>query len=199
MRSPVTTKRGDQGMTTAISGLSYPKSHLVIECSGRVDALRAHTALARLRVLESGRADAAESAEFLFWLLHVCFLIGAQCSDPLDRHPEYRHEDMGPGHLAKLEAFQAALEGRVTLPRSFIVSASSVLAAELDVATTVARDLEREIVRLKEAFPEFNAEHILVFVNRLSDSLFMLARSFEDGIHTAVDYSSLERFGTLPG
>lgn len=186
-------------MTTAISGVSYPKSHLVIECSGRVDALRAHTALARLHLMESGRADAVESAEFLLWLLHVCFLIGAQCSDPLDKHPEYRQEDIAKRHLDVLEAYQAVLEGKVSLPRNFIVSASNVLAAELDVTTTIARDLEREVVRLKEAFPEFKAEHILVFVNRLSDTLFMLARSLEDGVHTVVDYSSLQRFGVLPG
>lgn len=193
MPSKVTTKRGDGGETTALSGDVYPKAHPVMECCGLVDSLRAHTALSRLQILESGREDAAELDEFLFWLLHTFFLIGTQCNDPLNKRREYHKEDISPKHLNELESAQADLEGRVDLERVFIASASNTLAAQVDVTCTVARDLERSIVALKKHYRDFDVEHILPFVNRLSDYLFILARHLEDGEHTALDYGVLDR------
>jgi cob(I)alamin adenosyltransferase len=69
-----------------------------------------------------------------------------------------------------------------------VLSGRNIAAAQLDIACTVARDAERGVVRLKEAVPEFQAEHVLAFMNRLSDSLFILARVLDGGEHTTVDY-----------
>ncbi len=191
MKSQVTTKRGDAGMTTTIAGEKLNKSHAIFECCGNLDALRAHTALCRLLVLESGHAEAPRIAEFLHWLLHVYFAIGSQCSDPRNAKPEYRRVDVGPEHLAQLEAHQAEFESRVKLPRQFVLSAATIATAQLDIACTSARAAERSVVRLKEAVPEFAAEQILAFMNRLSDSLFMLARWMDNGEFTTVDYGVL--------
>ncbi len=191
-RSQVTTKRGDQGETTALSGHHYPKSHPIMECTGAVDELRAQTALSRLMLLESSEGNYADSAEFLWWLLHTYFLLGAACSDPTNRHPEYRKGDIGPEHLARLEAFQAQLEAHVALPKAFIVSAANARAAQLDIAATCVRRLERSLVRLKEAIPEFDTTHLFPFINRLSDTLFMLARHLDNGDYNTVDYDALD-------
>jgi len=164
------------------------KSHPILECCGQIDALRAQTALARLMVLESGHPDADALGEFLRWLLHVYFLIGSQCNDPKNVHPEYRRVDVGPEHLAELEQYQAGFEARAKLPKQFVLSARNVPAAQLDVTCTVARAAERSIVRLKEAEPDFAAGHLLAFMNRLSDSLFMMARMLDGGDFTTVDY-----------
>ncbi len=192
MRSQVTTKRGDQGKTVTISGDEYSKSHPLLECCGDLDALRAETALCRLEVMKSGREDAEELGAFLFWLLHVYFLVGTQCNDPENKRPEFRKGEVGETHLARLEEMQARLEAEVRLPKAFVVSASNELAARFDLLCTSARRLERGVVRLKEAVPEFAAAEILCFVNRLSDFLYILARYLEDGEHTALDYGVLE-------
>ena len=63
----------------------------------------------------------------------------------------------------------------------------------MDIACTAARTLERNIVRLQEAIPAFDTRVILPFINRCSDSLYMLARHLEDGRHTTVDYGVLRR------
>ncbi len=191
LRSQVTTKKGDQGTTVTIAGVTLPKSHPTLEACGQIDALRSYTALCRLEVLASGRADAEHIAEFLRWALHIYFLIGSQCNDPENRKPEYRKVDVGPEHLAQLEAFQAGLEATTKLPRQFVLSASNPLAARIDYACTLARHAERAAVRLKEAVPVFKSEHILSFLNRLSDTLFMLARYLDGGKHLTVDYDSL--------
>ncbi|MDP7638182.1 MAG: ATP:cob(I)alamin adenosyltransferase [Candidatus Hydrogenedentes bacterium] len=191
-RSQVTTKRGDRGKTVAISGVTYSKSHVIMDVCGAVDSLRAHTAMARLLALESGAPDAAGHGAFLLWLMHVYFLIGSECSDPLNKHPEHRKQDVSAKHLEKLEAAQTELESRTRLPKRFVVGASNRVAAQLDIASTQARALERDVVRLMEAAPEFTADSILPFVNRLSDFLFMLARTIEDGQHITVDYGLLD-------
>jgi len=192
MKSRVTTGVGDSGATRTLAGEMTPKSHPILEATGQVDSLRAHLALIRLEILGSDHEDREAVAAALFWLLHVCFLVGTEVNDPEALHPEYRKETVGEKHLRFLEKDQTQMEGRITFPRAFIVSASSPLPARVDVAVTVARSLERSIVRLKEAVPAFEARHILAFVNRLSDYLYVLARYLEDGHHIAVDYSVLD-------
>lgn len=188
MKSQVTTKRGDLGETVTIAGDCLSKSHPILECCGKVDALRARTAMCRLAIEQSGCPDADNLVSILKWLLHTYFLIGAQCNDPLDKHPEYRKADLAPRHLEILEGHQAAIESVLELPKAFIVGASSRTAGEVDLACISARDLERSLVCLKELEPAFQAEHILKFLNRLSDFLFVLARHLEGGKHITVDY-----------
>jgi cob(I)alamin adenosyltransferase len=192
MKSHVTTKNGDAGTTRTLAGDYLPKSHPVLECTGRLDALRAHLATLRLAILADADEDAQALGDFLFWLLHVCFLLGAEVNDPACKHPEYRHRALGPQDLARLEAEQARVEKHLDLAKAFIVSASTPLAAQADVVATVARDFERALVRLKEAVPELDAANLLPFANRLSDFLFVLARHLERAQHIAVDYSVLE-------
>ena len=191
MGSRVTTKRGDTGDADTLGGDRLPKSHPVFECSGQVDMLRAQTALAYLELQVSGTESHRRLDETLQWLLHIYFLIGSHCNDPLNTHPEYRQLDLVPDHLKRLEAEQALLEASLRLPKSFILAASTPVAAQLDIACTQARALERSIVRLKETIPDFDVSVILPFVNRLSDYLFIAARVMEDGKHATVDYDSL--------
>lgn len=191
-RSQVTSKRGDTGETTTLGGDHVSKSHPAVECCGCVDELRAYAALVRQKTLAQRPGD-TESEEFLLWLMHCCFSIGSQCSDPRNAHPEHRRVDITPSHVDKLEAFQRRIEDKVKLPKQFIVSASNELAAHVDVMTTLARRLERAIVRLKEAEPAFDCATIIMFVNRLSDTLYMLARKFDGATHLTVDYRILER------
>lgn len=192
MRSQVTTKRGDSGKSTAMSGDQYPKSHPVFEACGNVDSVRARIAHLSLKILEQKPDHAEEHAEFLLWLIHTGFLIGSHCSDPKNKHPEYRNRDLAQEHLEKLDQFQASLETRVKLPKQFVSSASNELAALTDVLCTEIRKLERSIVALKEVEQEFDTKIILPFVNRMSDTLFMLARDLENGQHTTVDYTVLD-------
>lgn len=192
MDSQVTTKRGDAGTTVLISGDRESKSHPILECCGQLDTLRAGTALCRQSLLSLDDAQAQSAADFLNWLIHALFLVGSQCNDPLNRHPEYRHRDLTQEDLQRLEAYQAAFEAEVKLPRSFIAFATTRVSAELDVLCTQVRTFERSLIRLKEAVPEFQAEILIAFTNRLSDSIYMLARFMERGKYAPVDYGVLD-------
>jgi len=191
-KSRITTKQGDRGETTALSGDRHPKSHPIIECVGVLDELRAHTALVRQLLLERKARDCRALSDFLLWLLHAYFPLGSACSDPANKHPEYRKVEIGARHVERLEAEQLRLEREVCLPGGFVAGASNRLAAEVDVACAVARRFERALVRLAEVEPAFQTEHVFAFVNRLSDYLYVLARYLEEGRHVPVDYGCIE-------
>ena len=191
MKSQITTKRGDGGTGIALSGDTYSKSHVIMECVGCVDELRAHTALLRLQIIEERPHEYVVLDDFLFWLLHTFFLIGSACSDPIEKHHEYHRRTLCPKDIKELEEEQERLERQTPLAKRFVVSASNTLGAQADIAVTVARRLERNVVRLKEAIPEFEATHILAYVNRLSDYLYVLARTLDAGTQLGVDYAIL--------
>ncbi|GMW02879.1 MAG: ATP--cob(I)alamin adenosyltransferase [Candidatus Hydrogenedentota bacterium] len=191
MRSQVTTKKGDDGTTQTLGGERVSKCHPIIACTGCVDELRAQTALFRLHWKTSGLADPDDISGFLLWLLHTYFVIGAACSDPKNDKPDWHVREFGPEFLDRIEAMQLRLESQVTLPRQFIVSASNPLAAEMDVLTTASRRLERAIVQLKDSEPTFEAKHLLAFINRLSDTFYMMARFLDGGQFHTVDYGVL--------
>lgn len=192
MKSRVTTGNGDGGVTRSIAGDILPKDHPIMEACGKLDTLRAKTALLRLQVLDSDVTDKEELGEFLLWLLHVYFLMGTELNDPENKKPEYRVGVVNADHLNKLETLQEQLEVSLNLPKSFLVSATNLLGAECDVLATIARDLERSIVALKAAVPSFEEVAILALVNRLSDFYFILGRICENGEHLPVDYGVLE-------
>lgn len=189
MASYFTTKQGDSGTTRLISGDRVSKAHPAVSATGELDTLRAQLAEVRLMLLQEGEE---EIVAFLFWLLHACFLVGTEVNDPLCKKPEYRAGTIGDEHISRIEVEQARLEAQLALPRAFLVSASNLLAARIDIVTTQARKVEREVVRLKEAEPGFDAADLLVFLNRASDYLCALARSVERGKHEPVNYEVLK-------
>ena len=192
MKPRITTGKGDKGKTTALSGDTYSKGHIVMECVGALDELRARMALARLLLLKTPTHEATEAASFMLWLLHACVVLGSSCSDPLNRRPDRHPVRLGTAHVKRLEDELAALESRTALPPAFVLSGSGVATAQIDLACTQARLAERVCVRLKEHFVDFDAADILVFLNRLSDYLFLLARHLDAGDCELVDYSTIE-------
>jgi cob(I)alamin adenosyltransferase len=188
----ITTKRGDGGETSALSGDRVAKDHILIECSGCVDEFRAQLAKLRLCVLASGRNDDDPVARGIHWLMNACFLVGAQCSDPETKKPRWSGRHVEPRHVAALEAMQAALEEGLDMPACFIAGASTMEAAEADLACTAARRLERAAVRLAGAYPGMRDAPMFAFLNRASDYLFLVARTLDAGRHLPVDYGMVD-------
>ncbi len=161
------TKTGDDGTTSLFSGGRVLKSHLRVEAYGTVDELNSALGLARAF---------QPSAPVDGWLAQVqrqLFHLGADLATPLDAHREW---------VVRLDAAAIAwLEARIddmtaALPplTNFILPGGSPAAAQLHVARTICRRAERLVVALQEY--EAIGDHALVYLNRLSDFLFVLAR-----------------------
>ncbi len=161
------TKTGDSGETSLFAGGRVRKNHLRVETYGTVDELNSLLGLARA----IGVPPRAET-----WLERIqneLFVLGADLATPLDANPSWLVRlDAAP--IAQLERDIDSMDAELTPMRAFILPGGTQAAATLHVARTVCRRAERLCVSLAEHEP-INS-HNLVYLNRLSDFLFVLAR-----------------------
>ena len=161
------TKTGDAGETGLFGGGRVRKSHARVEAYGTVDELNALLGLARTHALP------APAPEWLETIQNHLFYLGADLATPSDAQVE------GVVRLdaESVHALEQAIDAmNELLPplKSFILPGGTPAAATLHVARTVCRRAERVCVALGDA--ESINPTILVYLNRLSDFLFTLAR-----------------------
>ena len=164
----ITTKTGDDGTTSLGSGERVPKDALRIEAFGTVDELNSVIGAALAHGLEPSLAS--ELARIQNDLFHL----GSNLSileSPSGAKAGPRIEER---HVAALERTIERMTAELGPLTNFILPGGSVGAAGLHVARTVCRRAERLVVALAAAEPV--GSHVVVYLNRLSDALFVMAR-----------------------
>ncbi len=163
------TRTGDAGETSLLGGTRVPKDHLRVAACGDVDETNA--ALGVARALAAHELDAV-----LVSIQKQLFAIGAQLADPGGDVAAQRAKAAVTD--AQVRALEAAIDAReATLPplRAFVLPGGSPAAALLHQARTICRRAERSVVTLaREAQID---PLVVVYLNRLSDLLFVLARA----------------------
>ncbi len=162
------TKTGDLGETSLLGGMRVPKDHLRVSAYGDVDETNA--------ALGVVRALAEEPLERLLLAIQKdLFAIGAQLADPSHKVAAKRTKAaVTAAQVRRLEKAIDAREARLPPLRSFVLPGGTPAAALLHQARTVCRRAERSVVTLaREADVD---PRIIVYLNRLSDLLFVLAR-----------------------
>ncbi len=160
------TKKGDRGETSLIGGDRVPKHHIRIEAYGTIDELNSHIGILRSFVSDEINTNVLPEIQ------DRLFTIGSLLAS-------------APGSKMVLPDLKASdsvlLENSIdrmneVLPplRSFVLPAGSIEVAQCHVARCVCRRAERLIVHLNEM--EVLDAEILVYINRLSDYLFVLGR-----------------------
>jgi len=162
------TKTGDRGETSLFGGSRVAKDDLRVEAYGSVDELNAALGVAR------AGAPGAEIDGHLARVQEELFAVGAQLAAPR----ESRARGSVPGvEDAWAEALERAMDGwDAELPplTAFVLPGGAAAAAALQLARAVARRAERRVVALSRA-AEVDPR-IVVYLNRLSDFLFVAAR-----------------------
>ena len=164
------TKTGDAGDTGLFGGGRVPKNHPRVEAYGDVDELNAVLGVVRAAE-QMPRID-----EVLVPIQRDLFAIGALLATP-DRDKMQQHLEkarVDEARIAELERAIDAGDAELEPLRSFIVPGGSPKAAALHVARTVCRRAERRVVELgaETEIPPL----VVIYLNRLSDLLFTLAR-----------------------
>lgn len=162
------TKTGDLGETSLLGGARVPKDHLRVAAYGDVDETNA--------ALGAVRALALPPLETLLLAIQKdLFAIGAQLADPTHKVASKRAKAaVTAAHVRRLEKAIDAREAKLPPLRSFVLPGGAPAAAFLHQARTVCRRAERSVVTLaREADVD---PRIIVYLNRLSDLLFVLAR-----------------------
>ena len=164
------TKTGDKGDTGLFGGGRVPKTHPRVEAYGDVDELNACIGMARAVELMP-RID-----EVLVALQRDLFALGALLATP-DREKMKRQLEkasINERRIGELERYIDDGDRELEPLKSFIVPGGTPKAAALHVARTVCRRAERRVVALVPA--EEIPEIVVIYLNRLSDLLFTLAR-----------------------
>ena len=161
------TKTGDQGETSLFAGGRVPKAHVRIEAFGAVDELNAFLGLV---------VHHCSSSDLKSRLLRVqgeLFQVGADLATPMEAKTNYIVR-LGLEPVTQLET--EIDEWQMLLPSltSFILPGGSQAGALLHIARTICRRAERRVVALAQ--DEAINPHVLTYLNRLGDWLFVLAR-----------------------
>ena len=171
----IVTKTGDDGTTALMYGRRVPKTHPRVETYGTVDELNAALGMARAAAEPGCARD-----RLLAIQQDLVILMGELCVEPEDL-PRYRRDGYAPvtpAMTAKLEALVRELEAQNLNLKGWATPGGTPAGAALDLARTICRRAERRVCGLKESGGLKNPE-MIIYLNRLSDLLWLLARRAE--------------------
>jgi cob(I)alamin adenosyltransferase len=170
------TKTGDDGTTGLFGGGRVQKASARVDAYGTVDELNAALGVARATPLEEHTEDT---------LAHVqidLFTLGAELACVPGKEAKLAMSLLGADDIGRLERDIDAVEATLMPLQSFILPAGSPQAAALHLARTVCRRAERAVLAMDDAAAR---REVVVYLNRLSDLLFVLARHANVAAHVA--------------
>jgi cob(I)alamin adenosyltransferase len=172
----ITTRTGDDGTTGLMYNRRVIKCHPRIEACGSVDELNAALGMARAH---------AASTEFVAENLlaaqrDLIILMGelATATEDLDRYVQDGFELVTPAKTARLDQLVSDIEAQKVSLQGWATPGATILAAALDLARATCRRAERRVFAMRQE-GELRNHEIVVYLNRLSDALWLLARWVE--------------------
>lgn len=163
------TKTGDTGETGLFGGPRVDKDAPRIEAYGSVDELNSAVGLARAQ-LDPGEVDT-----LLAGIQNDLFALGAQLATP--EPADHNTALVNANHIAALEDAIDRCEEQLEPLTQFVLPGGTTAAASLHLARAICRRAERCVVTLARQAPEPVAGEMIAYLNRLSDLLFVLART----------------------
>ncbi len=176
----VSTKTGDEGMTSLASGRRLPKSSPIFEVIGTIDELNSWLGLIAAKL----QPEFAEHREFILSVQDTLFYVGAELADA-------KQVKLTAAQLKMLEEKSTALQNSMAdgWHHRFLLPGGTELGGMLDVARTVCRRAERVIVAQSQLKKDNQVRPlVLQYMNRLSDYLYVL-RCY---INNSVEYHERE-------
>ena len=179
--SKVATGKGDEGTTGLLfGGNRISKDDVRTEAYGTVDEATAALGMARAELIGLGGAGIAALDETILSIQRDLFVIGAELAtnpDAWSRLEDGRTK-VSPKMLARINALLATTEAAIVFPKDFVIPGSSKASSAIELARTIIRRAERWCVTLgREGL--LPGEHLLAYLNRLADLLWLLARQAE--------------------
>jgi len=171
--SRIYTRGGDQGETGLGDGSRVRKDHPRVAAYGRVDELNSVLGLVIAHDLQGSETELLRSIQ------NDLFDVGADlCVPPTPDEQAGQRLRVKPEQATRLEHAIDRLNARLSPLTSFILPGGSPAAAWCHFARTACRAAERDVVTL--AAQENVNPQVIVYLNRLSDLLFVLARVYND-------------------
>jgi cob(I)alamin adenosyltransferase len=168
------TKMGDHGKTGLPNGVTVDKDDIRVEAYGTLDELNAHLGWL------AGMDEADGERGMIERIQNLLFLLGGELASSGTGRLE-KLEKISTAHVQWLETQIDRLDGKLPPLQNFILPGGNQAAALCHVARTICRRAERTMSSLAKT-QKINSQP-LVFINRLSDLLFVLARFINKGLN----------------
>lgn len=165
------TRTGDDGSTGLVGGARIRKNSPRVEAYGDIDELNCHIGIC---VTTATRPEEAHIREILVVLQNELFDLGSELATPFGAGWEGMPKTE-QSHVARLEGWIDELNDSLVELKSFVLPGGTPLNAQLHLARAVCRRGERAILALNDIEPV--SEHVVRYVNRLSDLLFVMSRA----------------------
>ena len=163
------TKTGDAGETSLFDKTRVSKADARVDAYGEVDELNATLGAARAAGVDADLAGALETIQ------KELFAVGARLADPSHRIAgRVTKAAVSESEVQQLEQLIDRLESELEPLRKFILPGGALPGALLHVSRTICRRAERRVVGLG---PDAVEPIVIVYLNRLSDLLFVMARA----------------------
>lgn len=173
------TKTGDKGETSLFGGERVSKKSDRIEAYGTVDELNSFIGLAIIEVKD------ISVKELLTKIQNQLFVLGSDLATPRNKENDNtRIERITPKFYEEIEKAIDDYDAQLEALKNFILPGGSKSACLLHVCRTVSRRAERKAVALNDRVKI--GDNIIIFLNRLSDLFFVLAR-YENKCHNIPD------------
>lgn len=167
-KSLVYTKTGDKGMTSLVGGKRVAKAHVRLEAYGTSDELNSFVGFLKEQI-EDGH-----DLEVLSYIQHKLFTVGSYLATETETMPPKAASIITDKDISLLESEMDRMDSELPPLRQFVLPGGSESAARAHICRTVCRRTERCVYRVKQEFPI--DDQVLMFINRLSDYFFLLAR-----------------------
>lgn len=167
-KTSIYTGFGDTGMTSLVGSVPVSKTHPRVEAYGTIDELNSFIGLL-LTEIEDTRIIA-----ILRWVQQKMFAIGSCLATDTEQTTLKNECHITSGDIARIEQGIDLFDSELPELSAFVLPGGCPSNALANICRTVCRRAEREIVRLQETI--FCHKNILIFINRLSDLLFVIAR-----------------------
>ena len=163
------TKTGDSGETSLFGGKRVSKDDLRVEACGSVDELNAALGTAASFIEEKKIFDTIRGIQ------HDLFAIGAELANPKEIGKNTKGIfKLGKSKIVNLESIIDQLDQNLPPIREFILPGGTNAASLIHLSRSIARRAERRVVALSKK--EKLNPNLLMYLNRLSDLLFVLSR-----------------------
>jgi cob(I)alamin adenosyltransferase len=176
----IATKTGDDGTTALMYGRRVPKHHPRVEAYGSVDELNAALGLARATAEHDFvRTNLLEIQRDLVVLMGEL----AVMNEDLERYVKGGFSLLTPPMTVKLDGLVKTIEAQKVSFKGWATPGATTHSAALDVARTTCRRAERRVCELA-ATDELKNDEVVIYLNRLSDLLWLFARWVEAQVAT---------------
>jgi len=173
----ITTKKGDCGKTSLLGSKRVSKDDIRIDACGILDELCSFLGLSRSSIHDEKTKRTIEEIQ------RDLFMIGSEMVAEEVSLGKLKKR-INKSHVIKLEKIITLCEKNNKFKKGcFAVPGENLVSSFLDVSRTIARRLERKAVTLKRK-KLVNNSYILIYLNRLSDLLYLFARAYEKKVNS---------------